>query len=705
MLMRQHEKANRLVCWTPTACKYAKDFLLSSTLISADIETIPFQKKTRNRPFVMTINCYTGLQADGSMESFCFPFQNTKSMESGAPTYIADIYRTCVEVNNSGVRFTGQNFCYDLIWYLRYGMPVANYAYDSMTLFWSKWPELPKRLDFISSILLDDYQYWKAGRKSDDFMEYCDYGMSDTEYTLRNTMILIQMALADRKMMGNFVDAHSRCIAALSMSAKGMKVNQDTMDKMGEELREETAKQLERVRYLIADPEFNPNSPKQKSELIYGILGAKKRNAKGRFVAKDSAASTGATALRAMRADHPIFRRVANGILEAIEPSKQLSNVVGLEFLRESDRSDSRFLTAYDGVATTTTRLGSRKSSLGHGGNAQNIRKDYRKFLEADSECFLLDIDFSGADDVFVGFESQEPKKIELIRSGRDIHATNALIFFENWTYDGIIQGKKAKDPRVVHPITGVRQITKKLCHGMSYLMAGVTLLMTAQREAIVAAALELGYADAGIWKQDKLVEFCNFLEHRFRTHYPRLKRSGPDSWYTDVRQELIKTGGISTIFGYFQRFMGDPYDDTTLRAASATLGQANTAGRINMTMDELLFGRRKLQFRDATAPDFSDPPRLISESLNGVSLRLQTHDSFTFNIRHTHPHWRDGVRNIFHSMSRPVICKGEEFRVNLEAEVSYAWAGEGITIKNNSDPIPEIETFLGSDKYLVARN
>lgn len=704
MLMRQHQKTNRTVCWTPAMCRQAKKFLMSSTLISADIETIPFQKKTRDRPFVMTINCYTGLHPNGEMESFCFPFQNSKSMESDAPTYIYDIWQTCVDINNSGIRFTGQNFCYDLIWYLRYGMPVANYAYDSMTLFWAKWPELPKRLDFISSILLDDYQYWKAGRKSSDFMEYCNYGMSDTEYTLRNTIILIQMALADPKMMGNFVDAHSRCVAALSMSAKGMRVNPYVMEKMGEELREETAKQLERVRYLVADPEFNPNSPKQKLELIYGLLGAKKRNAKGRFVSKDSDASTGATTLRAMRADHPIFRRVANGILEAIEPSKQLSNVVGLEFLRQRDGSD-RFLTAYDGVATTTTRLGSRKSSLGHGGNAQNIRKDYRKFLEADTDSFLLDIDFSGADDVFVAFESEEPKKIELVRSGRDIHATNALIFFENWTYDSIIAGKKAKDPRVVHPITGVRQITKKLCHGMSYLMAGVTLLMTAQREAIVAAALELGYADAGVWKQDKLVQFCNMLEERFRAHYPRLKRSGADSWYSEVRQELIKTGGVNTIFGYFQRFMGDPYDDTTLRAAAATKGQANTAGRINMVMDELLFGKRKLVFRDGFAPDMGDVTLTVSELSHGISMRMQTHDSLTFNVRHTHPKWREGVKNIFTVMSRPVICKGEEFRVNIEAEVSYAWAGNGITIKNNSDPIPEIETFLSGVEYLVAGN
>lgn len=235
--------------------------------------------------------------------------------------------------------------------------------------------------------------------------------------------------------------------------------------------------------------------------------------------------------------------------------------------------------------------------------------------------------------------------------------------------------------------------------------MAGVTLLMTAQREAIVAAALELGYADAGVWKQDKLVQFCNMLEERFRAHYPRLKRSGADSWYSEVRQELIKTGGVNTIFGYFQRFMGDPYDDTTLRAAAATKGQANTAGRINMVMDELLFGKRKLVFRDGFAPDMGDVTLTVSELSHGISMRMQTHDSLTFNVRHTHPKWREGVKNIFTVMSRPVICKGEEFRVNIEAEVSYAWAGNGITIKNNSDPIPEIETFLSGVEYLVAGN
>jgi hypothetical protein len=690
--MLKSTKAKRTIVWTDSDAIKAEKRLMQAVLISNDIETIPYKKppiQNRKRipyPFVMTVNGYTGLMPNGYMESFLFPFQTGKAAESGAPSHSDAIYKACRRINASGIPFCGQNYVYDLMWHLRYLLPVANFAYDSMMMFWAKWPELPKRLGFISSILLDDYQFWKAGRKSDDFLEYCDYALSDCEYTLRNVLILIDMMMVDQRMRQNWFRAHTRSVAGLAMSAKGMKANLDTIDELDVELSATAEAALTRCQYLVADSEFNPQSAPQKSELIYGLLGVRMRNAKGKYVSKIADASTGAVPLRAMRTDHPIFRRIANGILESIEPAKQLSNVVGIQFL------DGRFLTAYDGTGTTTTRLSSRKSALGHGGNAQNIRKDYRKFMEADEDSFLLDIDYSGADDVFIAFESGEPKKIELVRSGRDIHCTNALIFFPNWTYDSLVQGKKDSDPRVVHPITGIRQITKKLVHGNHYLMAGLTLLMTAGREAIVAAAKELGNADAGIWNQDRLVKFCAALETKFRTHYPRFKRTGVNSWYNELTEELVRTGGISTIFGYYQRFLSDPHEDSTLRAAAATSGQANTAGRINMAMDELQFGIRLTRFRDGDASDSASRTLVVNERDHGVSLRLQTHDSFTFNVRHTNPNWREGVSRIFAVMTRPIICKGEEFRVGTEAEISYRWAGKESTRVFNSD---DCQTFL----------
>lgn len=633
----------------------------------------------------MQIISYSGIHKDGTIKSFVLPYQNGKGLSSGAPYHIEEIHQTAGEINDLPVRSTFQNGAYDCSWFLYYGIPMRNYAYDSMSLFWSRYPDLPKRLDFIASVLLDDYQYWKADRKSEDFIEYCNYGMSDTETTLRSTIKLIQMAEQDERMRVNFFHAHMRCLSSLHMSALGLAVDEYVMAKIKESLDATAVKAMERLRYVVADSNFNPNSPAQKKHLIYEILGARMRGPKGRFVKRIEDASTGAVPLRSMRADHPIFRRVGDALLDAMAPAKQLSNVVGIARF-PAGSTGSRFMYSNDGVGTTTSRLSSRASALGFGGNAQNVRKKYRRFGRADIGHFLVEIDYSAADDVFVAFESQEAKKIELVRSGRDTHATNALIFFDNWTYDGIVAGKKADDPRVVHPITGVRQITKKVVHGTHYLMAALTLLMSAGREAIVAAAKEAGHADAGLWSQEQLVEYCDFLSHKFRLHYPRfqLEADSADSWYRELRREVVKTGGFYTPFRYFQRFSSDPNDDSTLRAVAATAGQAGTAGRINMVMDELCHGFIPRTFRDAENPDYGDEPARIGPGYNGIAMLLQTHDSITFDINPMHPGWFAGLQGIFKSFRRKVIIYGEEVQVGIEADASIYWAGEE-TIKIDS--------------------
>lgn len=699
---------HRLICWTPKDLDEAKDFLSQSALIANDIETIPFKKKKPTKAqveagftppppiFCMTVNAYSGILKDGTIGSYALPFLNTKSPTSGVPYHIEDIYNTSAWLNDLPVRKTYQNGVYDCAWHLYYGLPVRNYAYDTMSMWWSLYPDLPRRLDFISSILLDDYQYWKGDRKDEDFDRYMNYAMSDTESTLRNTMKLIPMLEANDAARVNFFFAHLRCLSGLAMSAKGIAVDESVMSEISEKLDVEAAKALESLRYLVADPDFNPSSPAQKKHLIYEILGAPKRNAKGRVAKRIEDASTGAIPLRAMRSDHPIFRRVADSLLDAQSPAKQISNVVGLARF-PGGSTGSRFLTSYDGVGTTTSRFSSRAHAFGHGGNGQNVRKKYRRFGRADEGHFYLEADYSAADDVFVAYESQEQKKIDLVLSGLDGHAVNATIFFPNWTYEGIVEGKKNDDPLIVHPITGIRQITKKVVHGTHYLMAGLTMYNNAGREAIVAAAVQGGFPDAGRWSQKQLVDYCVFLASRFREHYPRFQLEGDslDSWYLDLRREVVRTGGFLTPFRYFQRFLSDPHDDSTLRAVAATAGQAGTAGRINTVLDELSHGFIPRFFRDGENPSFGDTPRIVGESINGCSIRQQTHDSMGFDINPMRRGWLKGFQGILDSFHRPIPIYGREVRVGVEWEASIFWAGkEGMVSKskNAEDVIPWLE-------------
>src|SRR3546814_584942 len=215
---------------------------------------------------------------------------------------------------------------------------------------------------------------------------------------------------------------------------------------------------------MVADHEFKVNSPAQKLDLIYGVRRCRPRNARGRPLGKDSKLkpSAGALALKQAKLEHPIVNHIIRAMEDVMESDKQMSNVTGR--LDTEGRVEGgirfytdRFRTAYGAAGRTSTRLSSKSSDFWDGTNAQNIRETFRDFLVADPECILLDVDFSQSDDVFVGYESNDAHKIEVIESGMDGHAIHGELFFAR-PYDWIVAGKKAGDPDVVHPTRGVRR-------------------------------------------------------------------------------------------------------------------------------------------------------------------------------------------------------------------------------------------------------
>ena len=672
----------RVICRSKADRAEAVSWLGQAELIGVDVETIPHMPKLKKKQnFLMTVCSYSGIDSKGELRSFALQLTTQKSASLPPPLELNEVIECMAEINANPVPKCLHNGTYDAAWFIRYGSPLINYAYDSMTLWWARYPDLPKTLDVVSSVMLDDHRFWKSGRKEEDFTAHTFYAMEDTERTLRATLALLRWAQADPDMLRNFNDAHRRCLIGLGMSLRGMPFDMEMRAKLKEILVDEAEKSLAELRWLVGQDSLNPSSPAQMKHLFYDLLGAKPRSAKGREykrVIKGTKLSTGALAMRAMKADHPMIERVVLAVDKAKKPAKQLSNVMSLEGF------DGRFRTSYDGIGTTTTRYGSRRDSFGYGGNAQNIRKKFRAILKADPDSFILEVDFSAADDVFVSYESQEPKKIALVESGKDIHSYNASeVFFTNWTYDAVVAGKKAGDVRVVDPITGIRQITKKTTHGANYLMAGLTLLVSAGREAIVAAAKHLGFSDADNWTSDRLVEFCDFLDEQYRKFYPRFQRAGSDSFYVELMHGLLKHGSYHTIFGYRQRFTGDPADQATLRAVAATVGQANTAGRVNMALDELELGIRTRNFRDGPAPDFDGVVLRVDAENFGCSLRFQTHDSVSYCVNYKHPRWEEGVDRILTVMKRPVLSKGRLINVGIEADVSINWAHESKEIRD----------------------
>lgn len=699
-----HGKQRRLppfqysICRSIQDCFAARDWLSSCALVAVDIETALY-------PAQITCVGYTGINKAGVVRTFVIPFYD-EFAEGGVfwadPDDHAIAFCVMRDINESPVLKTFQNGNYDCSYFIRDNAGTENYLLDSMLMWYSMFMELPKSLDFISSILIDSFQYWKddiKGSEEKDEIQgnmerYWRYNGLDTYYTLFNTLYMMKLMNANPTMQFNYRDVFMRSVSALRMSMRGVKADFKKMAEHRVQLQAEYTKAVNRLRYLIADPYFNVNSPDQKMQLLYDVLGARPRNAKGRFVGSDEKKSSGAIALKAIKSEHPIFKYIIDALEDSMEPDKQMGLITGREQEDGSIKGGikfftDRFRTCYSPAGTTSTRFSSKGSNFWDGTNAQNIRGSMRDFLVADPGCILVDADYSQSDDVFVGYESNDPAKIAVIESGADGHAVHGELFFKK-PYDWIVAGKKQGLPEIVHPIFGVRQLSKRIVHGTNFQMAAITLYMTMGKDAVVAAMILMGHADAENWSQDQLINGCQVLMQAYRRKYPRLT---PKEWYKEIADELRTKGTLTNAFGITRRFMGDPNDNGTQREATGFIGQSDTAGNMNRAMYEIDHGFIPANFRDGANPDARDAPRRMDLDSHGFRFLLQTHDSFTAELRLDHPRFEEAIDNLLYVMGRPVIINGHTVRVKTEVEFGRRWGKKMVGYEPGKDSLNDVVT------------
>lgn len=688
ILSRDFEKVGRIlhgVHWNLPRFEYSvarsigdlksiESWLADCTLIATDVETGGF-------PAQITCIGFTGLKASGACRTFIIPFIHQFS-DSGL--YWQDefehrlAWETTHRILNNPVQKTMHNGFYDSSYFIKYRLGVNNWIWDTMVAWWSAYMELPKTLDFVSSILLDNYQYWKDDIKGasestvdkvrgiEGYWRYCGL---DCYNTLWNTVKLASVIQGNEVVRNVYEDAFKRVLSGLHMSMTGIKADLRHREKVRERLEIERDEKLELFRFVVADNDFNINSPDQKSSLFYDVLGARERTAKGRFVSnppkKGENRSAGAIALKQIAVDHPYFGYIVKHLKAAMEPDKQISNVMNIKL------QTSRFRTAFNGIGTGTTRFSSKKSNFWDGGNAQNIREEFRDWLVADEGCVIMDVDFSQSDDVFMGYEANDRNKIEVIESGMDGHAVHGELFFKV-PYDKIVEGKKANDPWIVHPTTGIRQLSKRIVHGTNFQMAALTLYMTMGREAVVAAAKLLGHMNAESYSQEQLVNSCGQLMMAYRKKYPRFTKK---EYYLDILNMLRAGGRVTNAFGVTRRFLGDPEDNGTQREATGFIGQSDTAGNMNRSMYEWQYGWIPKSFRDGVNPCANERPLQMDWESHGFQILLQVHDSFVIQLNTKHPRWKEAAHNVLHVMERPVIINGHTVRVKTEAAIGTRWS------------------------------
>jgi hypothetical protein len=701
------------VCRTLDDCYAAREYLDSCVLVAVDCET-------GNYPPGLTCNGYTGLLPNGACHTFIFPLFDPRAVDGcfWSQDDHAIVLSVIRDINNSPVLKTLHNGSYDASYYIRDRLGLRNYFYDSMVLWWSLYMELPKKLQFVTSVLCDNYQFWKDDIKGDaeesvdaNAERYWRYNGLDTYYTLWDTCYLIVLLSKNRAMQVNYNDAMLRVYSALAMSMRGVAVDWKRRDEHREALTQQAERAVAELRYMIDEPNFNINSPPQKCSLLYDVFGLPERNAKGRFIDRkkelkgDNAPSGGKIPIKIAKSEHPFFKLILDKLDEAMEPDKQLSNVFGRK--QEDGKIKGglfmptrRMRTSYSAVGTETTRLASKKSAFWDGGNLQNIRGTYRDWIRTDEGKLFLDIDYSQSDDVFMAYESQDPDKMAVVESGLDAHAVNGELFF-GMPYDTIVAGKKAGDPRIVHPIYGIRQLSKRIVHGTNFQMAAMTLYVTMGREAVVETARLLGFPNPGQMSQDQLLQVCGRVMGMYRRKYKRLSAK---EYYAEIAQELKTKGAITNCFGITRSFLGDWNDNGTQREATAFIAQSATGGNMNRSMYEIDHGFIPKYFRDGPNPDAHAKPLQMNWKSHGFAFHLQSHDSFTSQLDTRHPRWKEAASNLLTVMNRPVLIHGRSVRIRTDAKIGTHW-GEHMTPWDGKDihALDRISVSLSTKKELVA--
>ena len=182
--------------------------------------------------------------------------------------------------------------------------------------------------------------------------------------------------------------------------------------------------------HLLAGEEFNINSPKQVSHILFEKLNLKS-NRKG---------STSVEFLEMIKNEHPIISK----ILEYRKYAKIISTYVDglIPFIHDDGKVHSTFNQAL----TTTGRLSSSEPNLQNISTRDEEGKQIRKaFFYKDPTLSILSLDYSQIELRILAHLSDAKSMIEFFNNDEDVHASTAIKIFNLYREPTSAERRRAK--------------------------------------------------------------------------------------------------------------------------------------------------------------------------------------------------------------------------------------------------------------------
>jgi DNA polymerase-1 len=314
-------------------------------------------------------------------------------------------------INNNVIK-VGQNISFDIQYLMRVFniLPSKPWA-DTMIMSHSCYSELPKALDFLTSIYTnepyykDDLKLWRTGETTDETL--WRYNAKDAAVTLECYYELLN-EMDELNVRGTYDFMMELLEPLLFMMVKGVRV--DT--KKIEEYKKTFLVRLSKSEGLFKQKygDINVNSPKQLMGLV-DKLGLK-------CPTKDGKPTTNKEAIEKLAIKSPEFKEV----LGVRESRKLISTYLESEV----DAETGRWHCSFNSTGTETYRLSSSEGVFKTGGNMQNIPTPIRDIVIPDDSMIFTNADLIGAEAMIVAYITNDPLLINLFQEGKNIHIFTA---------------------------------------------------------------------------------------------------------------------------------------------------------------------------------------------------------------------------------------------------------------------------------------
>lgn len=207
--------------------------------------------------------------------------------------------------------------------------------------------------------------------------------------------------------------------AVRDMEEYGILIDPDYFEKLSQEYHGELDKITARI-YKMAGVEFNINSPKQMSEVLFEKMGMKTRSPKS----AGGSFSTKVSVLEELEESNPIIKE----ILAYRELSKLLSTYI--DVIPRMTGDDGRLHAKFIQNGSTTGRFSSQDPNLQNLPIKTELGRRIRTGFVAPSRSLLVSFDYSQIELRVAAVLSGDKKMTQIFKSGKDVHAGVASFVF-----------------------------------------------------------------------------------------------------------------------------------------------------------------------------------------------------------------------------------------------------------------------------------